>query len=148
MRKLLFVLSIVLTATMMSCSKYEEGGLVSRAEKSLTENPWNLSQYLRNGDDETDQLLISNFIETFSESGEITRSYVDTDGDNFNESGTWSFDNDKKQVNITGVSSVELTDETSTVSTSDYNVIKLTKDEFWYSFENGGDTHEFHFSVN
>lgn len=133
---------------MAGCEKYDEGGLVSKAEKRLTANGWKLKKYLRNGNDETSQLLISNFNETFSGSGVLTRSYTDKDGDPFSETGKWTFDNDKQQINITGVGSVELSDQTSTISTSDYNIVKLKKEELWYAFDNGGDSHEFRFVPN
>ena len=44
------------------------------------------------------------------------------------------FDDDKMVISLSGVGSIELTDETSTVSTSEYNIIKLKKKEFWYSY--------------
>jgi len=129
----------------MGCKKYSDGGLIGKAEKRLTAQTWKLDQYLRNGNNETSQLLISDFTETFSEGGSLTRSYIDKDGDPFSETGSWTFDNDKEQINLTGVGSIELTDQTSTVSTSDYNIVKLKKEELWYSYENGGDSHEFRF---
>lgn len=138
----------IATVFLTGCKKYDEGGLISKAEKRLTANTWKLDKYLRNGNDETSQLLISDFTEAFSEGGTLTRSYTDKDGDAFSETGEWTFDNDKQQINLTGVGSIELTDETSTVSTSDYNIIKLKKDELWYSYENGGDSHEFRFIPN
>lgn len=128
----------------VSCKKYEDGGLKSKADERLTAHTWKLDQYLRNGNDETSKLLISNFKETFNEGGTIIRSYNDDDGEAFNETGNWEFDSDKDQISLNGVSSIELTIETSTVSTSDYNIIRLKKEELWYSYENGGDKHEFH----
>lgn len=128
-----------------ACEKYDEGGLVSKASKRLTENGWRLESYFRNGNNETAQLMISAFEENFVDGGALTRSYIDKDGKPFTENGSWTFDNDKQQINITGVGSIDLTDETTTVSASDYNIIKLTKDELWYVYENGSDMHEFHF---
>lgn len=143
----LLILGLAVTF-MTGCQKYDEGGLVSKAEKRLTAQEWKMDKYMRNGNDETSQLLISNFTESFTESGTLSRSYTDKDGDPFSETGTWTFDNDKQQINLTGVGSIELTDETSTVSSSDYNIVKLTKEELWYSYENGGDSHEFHLIPN
>lgn len=139
----LFSYSLIAVFT-FSCEKYDEGGLISKADKRLTENEWKLDSYYRNGNEETDQLLISNFAETFSDGGTMGRSYIDKDGKDFSENGMWTFDNDKQQINITGVGSIDLTNETTTVSTSDYNIIKLTKDALWYVYENGSDMHEFH----
>lgn len=144
MRKVLPLL-LVSSFMMISCKKYNEGGLVSKADERISANSWKLEKYLRNGNDETNQLLISNFVENFTENGTITRSYNDSNGDPFSESGSWAFDNAKMQINLTGVGSIELTNQTSTVSASDYNIIRLKKGELWYFYENGGSKHEFHF---
>ena len=133
---------------MTGCKKYDEGGLMGKADKRLTANTWKLEKYLRNGNDETSSLLISNFTEQFQDGGTLIRNYIDKDGDPFSETGSWQFDNDKQQVNLKGVSSIELTDQTSTVSTSDYNILKLKKEELWYYYDNGGDRHEFHLVPN
>ena len=127
-----------------ACEKFDEGGLVSKASKRLTENGWRLKSYFRNGNNETTKLLFSAFEENFIDGVSLGRSYIDKGGKPFTENGSWTFDNDKHQINITGVGSIDLTEETSTVSASDYNIIKLTKDELWYVHENGSDMHEFH----
>jgi hypothetical protein len=88
--------------------------------------------------------MILNCLKNWEVYRTITRSYTDPNGDPFSESGNWSFDNDKMQINLTGVGSIELTNQTSTVSSSDYNIIRLKKDELWYYYENGGSRHEFH----
>lgn len=139
---------IATSLTLVGCNKYKEGGLVSKAEKNLTSKVWKLDAYYRNNNDETSKLLISNFTEEFLDNGSINRSYKDNDGDIYNEIGSWSFDEDKQQLKISEIGSIELTDETSTVSSSDYNILKLNKKEFWYFYENGGDEHEFHFVPN
>ena len=150
MKKLIKGLILISTVTLLTigCKKYDEGGSINKAEKRLTENKWKLDKYYRDGNDETSELLISNFTETFSDGGDLTRSYIDEDGDLFSETGSWEFDDDKQQISITGVGSIELTDQTSTVSTSDYNITKLKKDELWYTYDNGGDNHEFHLVPN
>ncbi len=132
-----------MSASLISCKKYDDGGLVSKADKRISAHTWKLDKYYRNGNDETSQLLIKNFTEKFDENGTITRSYTQPNGDAFTENGSWVFDNDKMQLKLTGVGSIELTDQTSTVSSSDYNIIRLKKDEFWYYYENGGSRHEF-----
>ena len=103
---------------------------------------------LTGGNDQTSNLLISNFVETFNDNGSYSRSYIDASGDAKNESGTWALDNDKSLINVSGTGSFELTNETSTVSASDYTILRLKKNELWYQFENGGNTHEFHLVPN
>ena len=132
---------------MISCKKYDNGGTLRKAEKNLT-NTWEIDSYYLDGVDNTSNLLISNFTETFSDEGAYSRSYNDASGDLKNDTGSWSLDDNKSKINVSGAGSYELTAQTSTVSTSDYNILKLTKDELWYEFENGGSTHEFHLSPN
>ena len=62
----------------------------------------------------------------------------------FSDTGNWAFENDKMQVNLTGVGSRELTNQTSTVSSSYNTIIRLKNHEFWNYYENGGARHEFH----
>lgn len=144
MKNHLILFCLLATTLALGCKKYADGGLVGKADKRLSANSWKLDQYYRNGVDETSQLLISNFSETFSENGSITRSYVDRNGDPFSETGSWAFDSDQMQINLTGVGSIELTDQTSTVSASDYNIVRLKAGELWYFYDNGGSRHEFH----
>lgn len=138
---LILGLSIIFT---LSCSKDEEATPVDL----LTAHSWKLEKYFRNGIDETSYVLISNFTEEFRPDGAFIRNYIDKDGEPFNETGAWEFDSNQEQVKVTGVSSIEFTDQTTTVSSSDYNIIKLTDTDFWYSYSNGGDFHEFHFVPN
>ena len=144
-----FLMTLILAGlfaiTINSCKKYEEGGVVSKTEKRLTAHTWKLSKYLRNGNDETTTLYIKNYEETYSGKGggSYSRSYNDKNGDFKSETGTWAFEKDEKKLIISGVSSMEITNQTGTVSSSYYNILKLDKDEYWYYFENGGDRHEF-----
>ena len=139
---------VLLTAlAMTSCKKYDNGGTLRKAEKNIT-NTWKIDAYYLDGVDNTSSLLITNFTETFADGGVYTRAYNDASGDPKNDVGTWSLDNDKSLINVSGTGSYELTAATSTVSTSDYTILKLKKDELWYEFSNGGSTHEFHLSPN
>lgn len=129
----------------VSCKKYEDGGLISKAEKNLTASKWVLSSYYRNGNDETSQLVISSFREKYDEGGKLTREFIDSDDEFVSEEGGWEFEDDKEVIKLSDIGSFELSDETSTVSSSKLLIVKLEKDSFWYSFSNGGDEHEFHF---
>jgi hypothetical protein len=146
MKKLLLL--AFTTVLMLSCEKYEEGGLKRKAEDRLSENEWSLSAYLRNGTDESNSLLISGYTESYSSDGSYTRTYTDEDNQVEVESGQWQMDSDNDQIDISNIGSLELTEETNTVSASDYNILKLKDGELWYSFQNGGDTHEFRLTSN
>lgn len=141
-------LNVLIIAGMMalfsSCQKYADGGLKGKAEKRI-QNSWTLDTYLRNGTDETSLMLISQYVETYTESGQYSRSYRDDDGDLFSEQGDYRFTSEQ-DLDISGVSSIEdFSNNNSTLSSSTYLILRLKKDEYWYSFENGGDTHEFRF---
>ena len=146
--KNLFGLLILIAAFISpSCKKYDNGGSIRKAEKNIT-NSWKIQNYLMDGIDKTADLLITNFVETFGDSEVYSRSYNDASGDAKSETGTWSLVEEKSLINVSGTGSYELTAETSTVSTSDYTLLKLTDDELWYNFANGGSTHEFHLVPN
>lgn len=142
----MFLLSLS-TLMMVSCKKYDNGGSIRKAEKNIT-NTWKIDSYYLDGTDNTSSLLITNFSETFADGGVYSRSYNDASGDPKSESGSWSLVDEKSLINVSGTGSYELTAQTSTVSTSDYTLLKLTADELWYEFANGGSTHEFHMVPN
>ena len=73
----LLMIAGVFTVALDSCKKYDDGGLIGKAEKRLTANQWKLDKYFGNGNDETTDLLISKFIETFSDGGTLSRTYTD-----------------------------------------------------------------------
>lgn len=140
----ILLLSVLVLA---SCKKYDDGGTKARAEKNIKKS-WKLDAYYMNGTNNTSSLLISNFVETYNDDGSYTRSYIDASGNAKDEAGTWTLDNDKSVINVSGTGSIELTNETSTVSASDYTILKLKKNELWYEFENGGNVHEFRLIPN
>lgn len=146
MRKLLGLLLFVLSITLTSCEKFENGGKVSALNKNLISNPWNFSQYLRNSQDESSTVVFSNLSETYTESGVYTRSYTDEEDEVENETATWEFDKENMRLLVSGQSSIKINDEVNTVSSSYYEIVKLTSTEFWYKYTNGGDEHEFHFT--
>lgn len=149
MKYILKTLLLAMTVALISsCEKYAEGGLIGKADKNLSASEWKLDRYYRNGNDETALLLIANFRERFLDDGSVIRNYTDKDGEPFSETGSWQFDSGNNQINLTGIGSIEFTDETSTVSSSDYNIIRLKKKELWYYYDNGGSRHELRFVPN
>ncbi|MBL4655086.1 MAG: hypothetical protein JKY33_04615 [Bacteroidia bacterium] len=138
----ILLLTIICSSFFISCKKYEDGGSIGKADKNV-KSSWKLDSYYRNGIDETSQLLISGYTEEYKDGGVYTRSYTDEDGDPFSESGSWELDEEDSELNIKQVSSLELTENNSTVSSDYYTILKLKKDELWYQYDNGGDTHEF-----
>ena len=141
MKKISFLL--ITGLILLSCKKFDQGGLVSKTSKNLEDKTWKLDKYYRDGVDETTMLLITNFEETFNNDSSLMRSYTDNDGEQVSETGKWTSQKDDKLLKISDVGSIDLLDEISTVSSSEYNILKLKKDEFWYTYDNGGSTHEF-----
>lgn len=140
----LALIAAMAVTTFTSCKKYEDGGPLNKAKKNLTSS-WKLDNYFLNGTEATSSLLISGLTEEYTENGSYIRSYVDKDGDFFSETGDWQFDDKKTNIDVSGIGSLELSNNNSSVSASDYTTLRLKNEELWYYFENGGDLHEFHF---
>lgn len=145
MKKLKYSSFIALMMIIVSCQSYDEGGWKSKAEKRLP-GTWKLVGYYWNGNEATNTLSISNYVETYSEDKTFTRSYLTVDQENFSESGSWGLNEEKEAVDISGVSSIEDFSENNTsVSSTEHIILRLKKKEYWYYYENGGDSHEFRF---
>jgi hypothetical protein len=140
----LFFSTILFTTILLliSCKKYDEGGSIFTTEKKLKANSWKLTKYLLNGVDKTSTLLVSNYLENYDDN--YTRNYIDNEGDIIKEVGKWEFDKSSKKIKISGVSSIDITDKSGSISSSYYYILKLDQDELWYYFENGSEKHEFH----
>jgi hypothetical protein len=143
MRVIKILRILVLTVFILSgCEKYEAGGLISKTEQNLVKT-WKLQQYLRNNTDVTSTILISNYEETYQSDKNHPRSYTNKDKRNITETGSWKLDTEQRIIQISGVSSIEITTQSGTISASNRTITKLTDNEFWYTFVNGSDKHEF-----
>lgn len=138
-----FVLLAVVALFTISCTKFEDGGLISKTEKNIKKG-WSLQKYLYNGVDETALVEFRDYTEHYSDNAKYDRSYTKQDGSKVAESGTWAFEKDQKRIMVSGVGSIRVSDKIGTVSSSYYNITKLTDSELWYTYTNGGDEHEFH----
>lgn len=127
---------LLLSVALFSCSKTNDEMVVGS---------WTIGKYLRNGVDETSKMKITNYVETYSESGTYSRTYVDGDGKSqADASGKWTYTEDATEFKITSVSSLkEFSDENSTLSTDYYTIVQLEGSDYTYSFTNGGDSHQF-----
>ena len=140
LRNLLFAFTLLLTLT--NCKK--DAAPAPTVSENLTTG-WRLSKYLRNGVDETSQLTIRNYEETYSANGDYSRSYLDENSQNKSETGKWKLKEDKIRIEVSGVSSIKVTKAAGSVSSSYHDIIKLDGKELWYSYVNSNDRHEFHF---
>jgi hypothetical protein len=80
--------------------------------------------------------------------GTLHRDFTDQNGDIQQQTGAWELIDDNANLKINGVGSIDLSPQTGTVSASQVKILKLTKDDFWYTFTNGSDAHEFHLVPN
>jgi len=107
---------------------------------------WELKVYMRNDVDETSEMNISVYEETYILDGTYSRKYFDGDQDLVEETGKFSINEDDMSIHISDVSSIaDFSAANSTLSTSTVDVITIDNTEYVYSFENGGDMHEFRF---
>ena len=141
LRNLLFAFTLLLTLT--NCKK-DDAAPAPTVSENLTTS-WRLSKYLRNGVDETSQLTIKNYEETYSANEDYSRSYLDENNQNKSETGKWKLKEDKIRIEVSGVSSIKVTKAAGSVSSSYHDIVKLDGKELWYSYTNGSDRHEFRF---
>ena len=107
---------------------------------------WELKTYLRNDSDETLEIQISGYEETYILDGTFKRYYVDGKQMQVAESGTFDIKEDRRTIHLSDISSIaDFSEAHSTLSTSTIKVVVLDETEFVYSFENGGDLHELRF---
>lgn len=145
MRLTLIMLVGSVVLSMGSCKKYEDGPLLSfRSKQARVVNSWKIEKYLNNDIDKTSELTVTNWNEIYNADGTCKRTFNDTSGDYVEQNGTWAFNSDKTELNISGLGSVELSQSIGTVTSSSIKILRLKEKEFWYSFENGGSRHEFH----
>ena len=140
-KRILFALLLLVSLTNCSKEKVEP----VRTPEDMFSAGWRLTQYLRNGVDETSQLVIKNYEESYAKPETYSRSYLDENNQPQSQTGTWKYDKEKNRINISGVSSVKVTRTTGTLSSSYYEIQKLDDQALWYAFINGSDRHEFRF---
>ena len=138
-------LALLLFAFLGSCSKEKTDPAPAPTPEQNLATSWRLAQYLRNGVDETSQLVIRNYEETYANPSTYSRSYLDENGQAKSETGRWGYERDRNRLSISSVSSVKVTRNAGSVSSAYYDIQKLDATAFWYSFTNGSDRHEFRF---
>lgn len=137
MKKISLILFSVLAlglVTFSSCGKYEDGpGFSLSSKKSRVVNTWVIEKYIENGQDLTSQVLpfLGTYTVEFSKDGSYE---ILSDGDR--ETGTWSFDSKKENI--------ELMENGSTTKYLQ-KITRLTGDEMWLVEDDGVDKYEVHY---
>lgn len=131
MKQLFFLAFAVLSlsAVTTSCNKYEEGPMLSvRSAEYRIIRTWEVDKYIyadgteENGDSDDP-------VYTFTKDGEVSI----TDG-NFTYTGDWDLNGDKDEITLEySYGSFAVIDN--------YEIIRLTVNEFWVEDENGDQTH-------
>ena len=107
---------------------------------------WELKGYARNNIDETSEIHIAGYEETYILGGTFQRNYLDGKQNQVDETGKFDINEDNRTIHLSDISSIaDFSNEHSTLSTSTIKVVILDETEFVYSFENGGDKHAFRF---
>ena len=132
------VLSFLLAMLVTSCSDVLIEDYIA--------GTWELKSYIRNDVDETMEIKIANYEETYIVDGTFQRNYLDGKQSQVDETGKFDINEDKRTIHLSDISSIaDFSNHHSTLSTSTIKVVVLGENEFVYSFENGGDLHEFGF---
>ena len=134
------LLFFLFAVSLFSCKKESTQ---AENEKNIKKQ-WGLDQYLVNGVDKTGSLVISSYSESYTDNSKYDRSFTDKNGSKITQNGSFSFES-AQQLHISGVGSIEFSNN-NTISSSHYNILKLTDTQLWYSFTNGGDSHELRLS--
>lgn len=137
MKKFSFILLAMASmalATFSSCGKYEDGpGFSLSSKKARVVNTWVIEKCMVNGQDITATFLV--FLGTHSLEFKKDGSYEFlVDGDR--ETGTWSFDSKKENL--------ELMESGSTTKYLQ-KITRLTGDEMWLVEDDGTDKTEYHY---
>jgi lipopolysaccharide export LptBFGC system permease protein LptF len=134
-----FFLAFVLISS--SCSK--DNNTIAQNQQNI-KKLWKLDNYLINGTDMTSMVTVTAYTESFQDNGKYDRSFTDKNNNKITQNGAYEFEN-ANRLKISGVGSIEMSSH-GTISSSYYDIVKLTETEFWYSFVNGNAKHEIRLS--
>jgi len=134
MKKILSIAILALfSATLLtSCSKYEEGPLISfRSKKARIANTWQVEQALEDGEDITDQYDQYELEMLDNNDASLAALYTLADLTfEYETDGTWSFEDSKEQLEL---------DFEDDDADRIYDILRLKENELWLK-EAGGDT--------
>lgn len=155
------LLLIVSTLFLFSCEKFDEGGKISQSKKNIT-NRWALKKVYKNDVDLTAELVVRNFHEEYYSGGMVFRSYdsyvsvLDTTilgsivvdstivdsiivnsiivDSTISDFGNWNIDFfNQTLLTLTSLDTI-FNFMNDTIRIRSTTILKLTKDELWYSF--------------
>lgn len=124
---ILFTSLVFATGVITSCKKFEDGPLIrTNTVKGAVSKKWTLDKVLINDEDKT--FNYSSYVEEYRNDGVLTIS----ENGNFYQ-GTWELSDDKKYV----------TQQIGWPYNKVY-ILRLSRNEFWYSFIKNNKKYEIH----
>jgi len=144
MKRIIHITLTLLVISMLApgCQKYDDGGLISKSDKRLNQF-WSLENYVRNGSSTNLKMLIKNYEEEFNENGNYQRSYQDTLGHHYFDTGSWRLSEDKSKIYVASLEKLPVSSMDVQLTTEVYTVLRLKSKELKYSFVSEGNLHEF-----
>ncbi len=126
---ILLMMLLLITVSISSCQKYEEGPIISfRTKNQRLSNIWKVENYKIDNKDYTS--LIASYTETYSNQNAYNYSWGILNG-----KGSWAFQNNDKEIKLTG------NDEQSNRTLT---ILKLEENSFWYTYKIDDELHELH----
>lgn len=122
----LILITLFISASLISCKKYEEGPALSlRSKKGRLCRTWRTESYSENGVDKTSDWnsFYQNASITLDKNGNYSLYYKTLGISDYNETGTWQFTVNKVYLLFNKMQ--------PTVDTWDWHIIRLTHNEFW-----------------
>lgn len=136
MKKTLAIVSTLLL--LFSCNRYPDGPEVSllTAKTRLT-NTWIINTAYENGEEKTADFntVFAGFTLDIKKDDNYTMSYHPFSVGDYNESGTWEFNDDKTHVIFRKANSSDV---------HDWRILRLKTKQLWAQFVDSSTTYEVH----
>ncbi|PKP22506.1 MAG: hypothetical protein CVU05_03650 [Bacteroidetes bacterium HGW-Bacteroidetes-21] len=124
------ILFVSMVLFLMSCNKYPDGPSLSlRSKTDRLSNAWKIDRYYENGEDKTSDAnnLLNSYLLSIEKTGSYSLRYKVFGLIAVNESGTWTFDENKEGVIFTRTSPAP-------VVTSEWTLLRLKEKELWAQY--------------
>ncbi len=122
----------IVTVTLSSCKKYDDGPLISfKSKKDRIANTWEIGKAIRNGNDVTDDYSVYTLTTTADGDAKLVATYVTTFGIfSGNTDGKCIFESKKELINF---------DYENDDFDQVYKILRLKDDELWLRAIGGED---------
>ena len=146
MSRTIFFISVIMLG-FISCNRYEDGGLMKEAEQNL-QRTWTVNEYSNNDPSLSQELPFTNYSEEFKSDGAFTRTFSDDRGNSITELGRWELDQQQTGIYLVPETGIAMSGMGIYGGNYYRKIIKLTEQDFKYSFVNDSTIHTFTMSAN